>query len=259
MKGPWAVILCVALAASLGVALTLRTSSPPRATLVVLTAASLRPVMESAAADYEATTGVPVELRFGGSDELVAQIRLTADLAPADLFLPADASYLEGVTTVHTGRPLTEMRAVVLTTPGRADLTWEALTAPPLRLALAEPGTAAIGKLTKSHLQRGRHWDALAPRVAVTTDTVTQSANAVRLGGVDAAIVWDATARQFAPGLVAVPLAELDGVRAEVRVAVLRESRDRGAARAFADWLEGDGGGLPHFARHGFPPPRVPL
>ena len=227
--------------------------SRPAPPLVVLVAASLRPVAEQVAAEY----GEPIEFRFGGSEELVAQIRLTSDLAPADLFLPADASYLDACGPhAAVSPPLTTMHAVALTRRESAPADWAALTAPGVRLGIASPRTAAVGKLTKRHLDAGR-WDALNARLAVTTDTVTQSANGVKLGTLDAAIVWDATARQFAPDLVGTPLPELAGVRAEVRAAVLTGSRRPAAAAALLAYLAG-AEGRRAFSAHGFAPPDGP-
>ena len=228
--------------------------SRPAPTLVVLVAASLRPVAEAVAADY----GAGVELRFGGSEELVTQIALTREVAPADVFLPADASYLDACGPhAAVSAPLTTMRAVALTRPDRVPANLADLTAPGVRLGLASPQTAAIGKLTKMRLTESGRWDTLNARLTVTTDTVTQSANGVKLGTLDAAIVWDATARQFAPDLVGTPLPELAGVRAEVRAAVLGSTRRPEAAAAFLAFLAGDGGRRV-FAAHGFAPPGGP-
>ena len=232
--------------------------SRPAPTLVVLVAASLRPVAEAVVADYSADSGGGVELRFGGSEELVTQIALTREVAPADVFLPADASYLDACGPhPAASAPLTTMRAVALTRPDRVPADLAALTAPGVRLGLASPHTAAIGKLTKRRLTEAGRWDALDARLAVTTDTVTQSANGVKLGTLDAAIVWDATARQFAPDLVGTPLPELAGVRAEVRAAALAGSRRPEAAAAFLAYLAG-ADGRRAFAAHGFAPPDGP-
>ena len=242
------------IAAVLIAALAAGCQSRPAPTLVVLVAASLRPVAETVAADY----GTHVELRFGGSEELVTQIALTREVAPADVFLPADASYLDACGPhAAVSEPLTTMRAVALTRPDRVPADLAALTAPGVRLGLASPQTAAIGKLTRLRLTETGLWDTLNARLTVTTDTVTQSANGVRLGTLDAAIVWDATARQFAPELVGTPLPELAGVRAEVRAAVLSSTRRPDAAAAFLAYLAGDGGRRA-FAAHGFAPPDRP-
>ena len=243
-----ALVLVAALLAASGC------QSRPAPTLVVLVAASLRPVAEAVAADY----GGGIELRFGGSEELVTQIALAREVAPADVFLPADASYLDacGPHPAVTA-PLTTMRAVALTRPDRVPADLASLTAPGVRLGLASPQTAAIGKLTKLRLAEAGRWEVLNARLAVTTDTVTQSANGVKLGTLDAAIVWDATARQFAPDLVGTPLPELAGVRAEVRAAVLASSRRPEAAAAFLAFLAG-ADGRRAFAAHGFAPPGGP-
>jgi molybdate transport system substrate-binding protein len=252
MKRVAPVLVIVALAA-VAAALTVRPR--PAEPLVMLVAASQRPVAEQVAADFERDYGIPVELRFGGSEELVTQLKLLRGVAPADVFLPADASYLDecGPHPV-VSPPLTAMTAVALTPPDRVPADFAALTAPGVRLGLASPETAAIGKLARRHLTASGRWSAVEARLAVTTDTVTQSANAVKLGALDAAIVWDATARQFAPGLVGTPLPELAGITADVRAAALAGSRRPADAAELLAFLADPAGGGRAFAAHGFPP-----
>jgi ABC-type molybdate transport system substrate-binding protein len=112
------------------------------------------------------------------------------------------------------------------------------------------PGLA-IGLLTRDHLAAAGRWEQLDRRVVVKTDTVTQSANAVKVGSVDAAVVWDTVARQH-PDLAAVRLPELDGIVARVQVGVLKQSTDPAGAAAFARFLADPGGGLVHFRAAGF-------
>ena len=70
--------------------------------------------------------------------------------------------------------------------------------------------------------------------------TVTEAANAVKLGSADGAIIWDATARQY-PTLKVVRLPHLERVTANVTVAVCKNAQSRTEARWFAEYLAGEG------------------
>lgn len=249
-----AAALISALAAA-GLVALLRTGGPADRPLVVYTAASLRPVAEACAADYEAKTGRWVELRAGGSEYLLTQARQSATASPADVFLPADDSYLRDAAALGLTGSATSvgrMRAVVL---GQYRVeTWAALTAPTTRLALADPRLAAVGRLTRGHLIATGKWADFSRRVVVNTDTVTESATAVRAGGVDVAVVWDVVARQH-PTLSVSDLPELAGVTATVAAAVLCQSPEPEAAVDFVAFLADPAGGRPHFDRAGFAPP----
>ncbi|MGL6076139.1 MAG: molybdate ABC transporter substrate-binding protein [Fimbriiglobus sp.] len=243
-RGLW---VAVVLAVGLMVAWTVpRGQGPAEGRLMVLAAASLRPVVE----DIEQNYPGGFEIRWGGSEELVAQIRLTENIVPTDIFLPADASYLMKLAPHDTlSPPITTMQAVALAREPIRDLAHLRTKT----LALAEPNTAAIGLLTKAHLETLGEWAELQPRIIAHTDTVSSSANAVQLESVEAAIVWDATARLH-PTLVTSPLPELAGIRAEVRGAVLSGSRRKRAAQDLLAFLTSPEGRA-IFRKHGFPEP----
>lgn len=230
----------------------------PGPTLVVYAAASLRPPMDAIAEDYRARTGRRVELHFGASEDILTQVKLTAGSHPADVFVPADDSYVrkaEAAGLTADVVPLARMRAVVLTARGnpKGIAAWADLVAPGARVALAEPDAAAIGLLTREHLRSIGRWNELDNRLAVKTGNVTESANAAKLGTVDAAVVWDAVAASPAyRGQSVVRLPELDGVVARVAAAILRQSPDPTAANAFARYLAAEDGGRPHFRKAGF-------
>jgi molybdenum ABC transporter molybdate-binding protein len=78
-----------------------------------------------------------------------------------------------------------------------------------------------------------------------------RSSSRVRLGSVDAGIVWDAVVAQQ-PDLTVVKLPELAGVTARVQLAVVKDSTQPTAALEFARYLAAPDKGLTHFRRHGF-------
>lgn len=230
-----------------------RDIGPGRA-LVVYAAAAVRVPLEAAARDYEAEHGRRVELRFGASEDILTKAGFVNPSDPADLLLPADDSY------VHLARdrglvaesfPLATMRAVVLLAPGnpKAIAAWPDLLRDGVRVAVPNPA-AAVGKLTRDHLAASGRWAALKPRVA-DTGTVTEAANAAKVGAADAAVVWDAVAVNYAGQTVLTP-PELASVVGRVEVAVLAQSADPDAARAFARYLADPDRGLKTFRAAGF-------
>ena len=227
----------------------------PGRPIVVYAAAAVRVPLEAAARDYEAESGRRVELRFGASEDILTKAGLVNPTDPADLLLPADDTYIRMARDrglVAESFPLATMRAVVLLAPGnpKAIAAWPDLLRDGVRVAVPNPA-AAVGKLTRDHLAATGRWDALKPRVA-DTGTVTEAANAAKIGAADAAVVWDAVAVNYAGQTVLTP-PELAGVVGRVEVAVLAQSADREGALAFARYLADPGRGLKPFRAAGFP------
>jgi molybdate transport system substrate-binding protein len=214
-------------------------------------AASLRPVMQSISADYLRETGERVEMEFGDSGRLLGQVEIRPD---GDLFLPADDSYVriaEEKGLVARRIPLCRMEAVVLCRPEKPIATFDDLLKPGLRLGIANPDRAAIGKVVRKHLRARGQWDALAVRIDVQHFNVTDAANAVQLGSRDATIAWDAVAVNY-PELTTVRLPELEGAIGRVELAVLRRGPNLDAASRFADYVASSDRGLSHMKAAGF-------
>src|SRR5262249_26961017 len=158
-----------------------------------------------------------------------------------DLYLPADDSYIrlardKGLLAEVI--PLARMHPVVAVAAGNPKkiATLDDLLRPDVRLAQANPDAAAIGKVTRDALRKSGHWDAIDRHTTVSKTTVTDVANDVRVGAVDAAFVWDATVRQV-EGLEAVQLPQFGGVSSTLSVAVLAGCRQPAAALRFARYL----------------------
>jgi molybdate transport system substrate-binding protein len=246
-------VVLAALAAALVWRGSAGTGSAPRP-LIMYCAESGRVPMEAIAAEYEARTGHPVELRFGPSETLLTQVGLVNPSEPADLFLPADAYYIDQARARDLTAevlPVADMRAVLLTAPTnpKGIAAWSDLLREGIQVAVANPG-AAIGKLAREHLARTGKWLALAPHV-VDVGSVTQAATAAKIGSADAAIVWDAVAFNY-PGQGVLELPELAGVTARVELAVLKQSADPAAALQLARYITDPARGLAHFRAAGF-------
>ncbi|HKA05691.1 MAG TPA: extracellular solute-binding protein [Gemmataceae bacterium] len=231
-------------------------STPEQSAVIIHTAAAMRPVVEKAAAEFKKETGISIEIRAGASEGLLTNLRVTRQ---GDLFLPADDSYVAEARKLglveqdYAVGSLTAVAVIRADYPKDVnDLSWDDIFRKGFRLAQPNSATA-IGKLTKQGLEPTGLWTKIEATHPAEMGTVTEAANAVKLGSADGAVIWDATAAQY-PQLKVVHLPNLDRVTASVTVAVCNNAQRRAEARKFAHYLEGDG--QKHFRAAGVAPPR---
>lgn len=223
-------------------------AGPP---LVLWCAEALRKPLEIIAQDYERELGQKVELRFGPSQLLLTNL----ERDKGDLFLPADDSYIDLARQkdlIAEVLPLARMQGVALVRPGLDKLnSWNDLVQPGRKLALANPDGAAVGKLTRAHLQKTGRWDEVLKLQPVFMGNISEVGNAAQLGTVDAGIVFDAVAGSY-PKARALHLPELDGIVAMVQVAVAKSSRQPAGALRFARYVAAAERGLETLKKHGY-------
>jgi len=277
---PLWVLLLVAAAAITGLVILLRLGgpmvarstrpgeAPPASKLSVYCAAGLRFPVEEIARQYEQEYKIQVEIQFGGSDTLLNQIEVNK-FDTGDLYLAADDWYMDEACRrglAAETMPIANQRPVIAvrrdcrkTIAGVRDLL-----AGDVKVALANPDQAAIGRATKRLLEQvaagdGTLWRQLEQHVTkhgVFKPTVNEVATDIRLGSVDAGIVWDATVGMpsFRGELKAIPAPELEGDPDLVSVCVLNSSLQPTAALKFARYLSARDRGLPVFEKHGLKP-----
>ncbi len=262
MKTPWLVVMgSLAVAGGL-VALLLwqsRSSLPAKVAmekpLLVFCAAGIKPPVEAVAREYEQAFGVRVQLQYGGSGTLLSNLRV-ADAG--DLFLAADESYMKSAREfglLAETVPLARLRPVIAVTKGNPKNihTLEDLQRPEVRVAMANPDAASIGRTVRALLQQAGQWTGLEKHVTVFKPTVNDVANDVKLAAVDAGIVWDATARQY-PELESVPVPLFDQATETISIGVLKHSAHPAAALRFARYLGARDQGLKQFAKFHYEP-----
>jgi molybdenum ABC transporter molybdate-binding protein len=223
--------------------------------LTIYCAAALRAPLEQIVQDYQKAYGVPVQLRYGGSNTLLSQIEV---VQRGDLYLPADDAYTALAASKHLiaeALPLAHMNAVLAVRKsnprhvrGLADLLEGRV-----RIAFADPDQAAIGKVVREALQKTGQWDRLKTKVTVFQPTVNEVANTIKVGAADVGVVWDATVRQY-PALEAVAAPDLGARPGLVSVCLLRCSTQPTGALRFARYLAARDRGLPVLREHGFDP-----
>jgi ABC-type molybdate transport system substrate-binding protein len=221
--------------------------------LLLYCAAGLRPPVESTAQAYESIYGVPIQIQYGGSGTLLSNLRVAGH---GDLFLAGDDSYIRAAQTnglVEETIPLGRMTPVIAVRRGNPEAVHSVEDLLRVDVALANPDAAAIGRLGRELLRQAGLWDALRERARVFKPTVMEIANDIRLGIVDAGIIWDATASQY-PDLEPVRTAVLSAGKQIVTIGVLQFSQQAPAALRFARYLGAPERGLKEFARFGYQP-----
>lgn len=223
--------------------------------LVLYCAAGVNPPVAEVVKDYQDQLGVTVSVQYGGSGTLLSNLRVAQT---GDLYLAADASYIQIAREqglIAETIPLATQRPVIASAQGnpkRIHSTKDLLRAD-VRIALGNPDAASIGKQTEAAMSKAGLWESLKQAVqsrGVFKPTVNDIANDVKIGTVDAGVVWDAVARQYPELEIVAPLTEDAGFVMEITVAVLRSSRQPTEALQFARYLSARDKGLEVFKRH---------
>jgi molybdate transport system substrate-binding protein len=203
--------------------------------------------MEKVAADYESRYGVKVDLQFGASQTLLANLQVTG---MGDLYLPADDSYLalaDEKKLLRSQVQLGSQRAMLVCGKSHADRIKSLADA--TKVAVPNPDAAAIGKMARAKLG-AELWNSFASKSVTTAATVTEAANAVKSGAADCTLIWDSMQGQY-PELVEVACPELGESVSKVALGLLKSSKDSAAAMRFARYATSADAGLQVFAKEG--------
>lgn len=208
-----------------------------RSSVTVFAAASLTESFTTLGRQFEsANPGTTVAFNFAGSSALATQIN---EGAPADVFASASPKNMEAVTGAGTPTTFVRNQLVIAVAKGNpkgvAALT--DLTAPGLKVALCAEAVPC-GAAAETALE--------ASGVKVTAVTLEQDVKAalskVKLGEVDAALVYRTDAKASAADVDAVEFPESEKAINDYPIVVLKNAANPGGAQKFVDYvLSADG------------------
>jgi molybdate transport system substrate-binding protein len=224
----------------------------------VAAAADLKFAMQDVAAQFEKQTGKKVDVTYGSSGNFFSQLQ---NGAPFDLFFSADIDYPRKLDAAGLAEPGTlyeyAIGRIALWTPADskvdvASLGWKALLdASVQKIAIANPEHAPYGRAAVAALQKAGIYDQVKPKL-VYGENISQAAQFVQSGNAQAGIV--AMSLAVSPGMN-------DGKRWEVpadmhppieqAAIVLKSAANKGAARAFLDFVKSESGRAT-LAKYGF-------
>lgn len=230
-------------------------SSNTTNSLVLYCAAGMKPPVEEIVQQYKDEYGVEVQVQYGGSGTLLSNMQIADH---GDLFLAADESYIviakekgliaESITIAE----LTPVIAVAKGNPKNIQ-SLQDLLREDVKVALANPDAASIGKLSMEICEKAGLWDQLKKQVSVFKPTVNDIANDVKIGAVDAAIIWDSISNQY-PELENIHTSELDAGKQVTTIAVMQKTNHPTAALKFARYLTARDKGLAVFKNNHYVP-----
>jgi molybdate transport system substrate-binding protein len=205
-------------------------------TVTVFAAASLTETFDRIGKDFEAANpGSKVVLNYGGSSALAQQIN---NLAPADVFAAASPATMKVVTDAGnaSGDPAVFVRnqlVIVVPKGNPKNITKLAdLTAGGLKVALCAE-EVPCGAAAKKALQ--------AAKVSLTPVTLEQDVKAaltkVKLGEVDAALVYRTDANAAKSDVDGIEFPESAGAINDYPIAVLKDAPNKAAAEAFVAYV----------------------
>lgn len=223
--------------------------------LVFYCAAGIQIPVDQIVKEYENEYGVSVQVNYGGSGTLLSNLRVTQT---GDLFLAADDSYIQlarELDLLEESIPLATMIPVIAVAKGNPKKIHgiQDLMRDDVRFALANPDAAAVGRIARDLLQKEGIWDSLNQHVTVSKPTVNEIANDLKIGAVDAGIVWDAFAASY-PELEIIHSPLLDLGQQTISVGIVKKTLHPTDALRFARYLSARDKGLPVFEKFGFHP-----
>jgi len=203
--------------------------------ITVYAAASLTESFTELGERFEAEEGTKVTFNFGGSSALAKQI---TEGAPADVFASASPTNMEQVSAVD---PTTFVRnklmiAVPRGNPGKVTSLAD-LSDDDRKIALCAEEVPCGAAATKAFAAAG-----LTPRPDTLEQDVKAALTKVRLGEVDAALVYRTDVLAAGDEVEGIEFPEADQAVNEYPIAVLKDAPNREGAKAFVEFvLSADG------------------
>lgn len=207
--------------------------------------AGIRPPVAELVALFEKRQNIKMETMYSGSNLLLGQIKLSRK---GDLYMPGDMHYVEQAEQeglIASKKPVCYFIPVILVTKGNPKniATLRDLLKPGVKLGLGNPQACAIGrKSMKIFAKNGIDVKSVEKNLLFSSLTVNELGNAVKLGTVDAAIVWDATAAYYAKDADVVEIPRAQNIISIIPVAVLSFSEHKELAERFVDFITSEEG-----------------
>ncbi len=222
-----------------------------KGSLMVYCAAGIKKPVAAIAKQYEEDYGVTVQLQYGGTGTLLSQVRVAKQ---GDIFIAADDGAVADAQkhkAVRESVKLAIQYPVIAVRVGneKGIKEFKDLLREDVEVAVSNPEAASIGKRTQK--ASGDRWEALKAHVAVMKPTVTELAADLKVGAVDAAVIWNSTVPQF-EGLETVEIPEFNDQKDNVTANILEASTQPQAALKFARYLVAPERGGKVFTEKGF-------
>lgn len=220
---------------------------PESPELILYCGAGIRPVAVALIEAFERDHDVTINATYAGSGRLLGQV---VSSRIGDLFMPGSAFYVdqavaEGMADAATRATVAYFVPVIVVQRGNplGVTSLNDLADKTLRLGLGDERAVAVGKRAARLFEKnGIDRDRIERNVVYRSGTVNELGVAMQMKNIDAAIMWDANARQFAEALdiVAIPLDQ--NLVATIPIVALNSSRFPDLAQEFIKFVTSSDG-----------------
>jgi molybdate transport system substrate-binding protein len=225
--------------------------------LLIFAGAASKPPAEEAASAFERKTGIKVDMAFGGSGYVLAQMKLAKQ---GDLYFPGSSDYMEKAK--RDGDVFAETETIVVYLVSAINVrkgnpksirALHDLTRHGLRVAIANPEGVCVGAYAVEIVENQcspEEKRLFRENLVNYTESCEKTATAISLGMADAVIGWRVFEHWDPERIETVPLSADQIPRiGYIPIAVSRYTKDRESAQRFIDFLlEPEGRAI--FAKH---------
>ena len=216
-----------------------------KGTIFLYCAAGMRLPVDALAKEFQAKTGVQIQSSYDGTNKLLGQIELTRK---GDVYIAGDADYVAMAREkgfIAEARDIAFFVPVIMVKKGNplGIRTLSDCLKPNVRIGQGDPKSAAVGRIMPRLLElNGVDPAQWAKNVVLSTPTVNELGNAMKLGTLDVAVVWDAIAAAYKECCDWVAIEVSKNIMPVIEAATLSFSENPEAGKAFLAFLASDRG-----------------
>lgn len=201
-----------------------------------------KPPTEEAASAFEKEHGVKIHLYFGGSGNVMSQMKLTHR---GDIYFPGSSDFMERAKREGLVDPTTERRVVYLLpaicvqagNPKKLNELKD-LAGPDVRVGIGRSDSVCVGLYAEEVLRKAGLYERVKPRIVTETESCEKTAQVVALGSVDAVVGWSVFQYWNPEKILSVMLRPSEVARiGYIPIAVSTYCRQKALATAFISFL----------------------
>ena len=226
----------------------LETTEKQTKELVFYCGAGIRPAAEALITAFEeAHPDIKIAATYAGSGRLLGQI---ASSRTGDLFMPGSSFYVDKAVKKNLADAATRKKVayfipVIFVQKGnpKGVKTLSDLAELDLRVGLGDERAVAIGRRAIKIFEKNSiPLEKAMKNVVYKSGTVNELGVAIEMKNVDAVIMWDANARQFAHAGDTIEIPPKQNIVTEIPIVALKSSSYPSEANAFVDFVISDAG-----------------
>lgn len=228
--------------------------------LLAYVGAASRPPTEEAAQRFETQTGTKVDLVFGGSGSVLAQMKLAKQ---GDLYFPGSSDYMEkakreGVVFADTEKVIVYLVPALNVPKGNPQQihSLRDLLREGLKVVLANPEGVCVGVYAVEILEKNFRPEEVATlrkNLINYTESCEKTASAISLKMADVVIGWSVFSHWDPERIETIPLDKNEITRiGYIPIAISQFTKNRERAQAFIDFLAGPEGQAIYAKHHYF-------